>query len=206
MGIIQIDLFTTLDGVAQAPGGPDEDPEGGFAFGGWQAPLFDPVVGESVTAGINALDALLLGRKTYDIFAGYWPHQSDEIGGVLNRVPKYVASRGNPSLGWHDSTLLGPDLSQALGELRERHENVHVIGSLDLVQTLLAERLFDRLNLWVYPIVLGAGKKVFAGGAVPTNLTLVEPAVTTPTGALQLRYALAGGTPATGDMSQGDGG
>jgi dihydrofolate reductase len=202
MGIIQIDLFTTLDGVAQAPGGPEEDPEGGFAFGGWQAPLFDDVVGEGVTAGIAALDALLLGRKTYDIFAGYWPHQADEIGAVFNRVPKYVASRGNPALGWAGSTLLGPDLVQSVGELRDRHEDVHVIGSLDLVQTLLAERLFDRLNLWMYPIVLGTGKKVFAEGTVPSNLTLLEPALTTPTGALQLRYVLADGVPATGDMSE----
>jgi len=205
MGIVQIDLFTTLDGVAQAPGGPDEDPEGRFEFGGWQAPLIDEVVGGWVRDGIAQLDALLLGRKTYDIFAGYWPHQSDEIGGVLNRVPKYVASRGNPTLDWADSTQLGPDLAHAVGEVRDRHENVHVIGSLDLVQSLLAERLFDRLNLWVYPIVLGTGKHVFAGGAVPANLTLVEPALTSPTGAVQLRYALASGTPATGDMAEVDG-
>ena len=205
MGIVQIDLFTTLDGVAQAPGGPDEDPEGRFEFGGWQAPLIDEVVGGWVRDGIAQLDALLLGRKTYDIFAGYWPHQSDEIGGVLNRVPKYVASRGNPTLDWADSTQLGPDLAHAVGEVRDRHENVHVIGSLDLVQSLLAERLFDRLNLWVYPIVLGTGKHVFAGGAVPANLTLVEPALTSPTGAVQLRYALTSGTPATGDMAGVDG-
>src|SRR5262245_6496657 len=197
MGLIQIDLFTTLDGVAQAPGGPDEDTESGFAFGGWQAPLWDERVGEEVGAGIAELDALLLGRKTYDIFAGYWPHQSDPIGQVLNKVPKYVASRGNPALTWDGSTLLGPDLVAAVRELRDRHENMHVIGSLDFVQTLLAERLFDRLNLWVYPIVLGTGKKVFAGGAVPSNLTLVEPAVTGPRGAVCLHYALADGVPAT---------
>jgi dihydrofolate reductase len=202
MGLIQIDLFTTLDGVAQAPGGPDEDTDSGFAFGGWQAPLIDEVVGEQVGAGIAELDALLLGRKTYDIFAGYWPHQSDPIGQVFNKVPKYVASRGNPALGWAGSTLLGPDIVTAVRELRDRHENVHVIGSLDLVQTLLREELFDRLNLWVYPIVLGRGKKVFAGGAVPANLTLVEPALTSPRGAVLLRYALAGGTPATGDMTE----
>ncbi len=202
MGLIQIDLFTTLDGVAQAPGGPDEDTENGFAFGGWQAPLIDEVVGEQVGADIAQLDALLLGRKTYDIFAGYWPHQTNEIGRVFNTVPKYVASRGTPTLEWDDSTLLGPDLVQAVGELRDRHANVHVIGSLDLVQTLLAERLFDQLNLWVYPIVLGDGKSVFADGAVPANLALVEPARTSPGGAVLLRYALADGTPATGDMAR----
>jgi dihydrofolate reductase len=202
MGLIQIDLFTTLDGVAQAPGGPDEDTDSGFAFGGWQAPLIDEVVGEQVGAGIAELDALLLGRKTYDIFAGYWPHQTDAIAQVFNEVPKYVASRGNPTLDWDNSTLLGPDIVDAVRGLRDRHENVHVIGSLDLVQTLLAERLFDRLNLWVYPIVLGSGKKVFAEGTVPANLPLVEPAVTSPSGAVLLRYRLADGTPATGDMAR----
>src|SRR6478735_11109637 len=182
MGLIHIDLFTTLDGVAQAPGGPQEDTEGGFTFGGWQAPIADAVVGEQVVAGITRLDALLLGRKTYDIFAGFWPHQTDTIGDVFNRVPKYVASRGNPKLDWAGSTLLGPDLAQEVRKVRDRHENVHVIGSLDFVQTLFAERLFDQLTLWVYPIVLGRGKKVFAGGTVPANLTLVEPAVTGATG------------------------
>ncbi len=201
MGVIHIDLFTTLDGVAQAPGGPEEDAEGGFAFGGWQAPVADEVIGEQVVAGIAALDALLLGRKTYDIFAGFWPHQTDTIGEVFNRVPKYVASRGNPTLGWDGSTLLGPDIVQAVREVRDRHENVHVIGSLDFVQTLLAERLFDRLTLWVYPIVLGNGKKVFAGGTAPANLTLVEPAGTSRKGTVTLRYALAGGIPGTGSMA-----
>ena len=200
MGLIQIDLFTTLDGVAQAPGAPDEDREGGFEFGGWQAPLVDPAVGDEVTAGIAKLDALLLGRKTYDIFAAYWPHQTGVIAEVFNRVPKYVASRDEPALEWDGSTLLGADIVDAVREVRDRHDNIHVIGSLDLVQTLLAERLFDQLNLWVFPIVLGGGKKVFAGGTVPANVTLVEPAITTPRGAVLLRYALADGTPGTGVM------
>jgi dihydrofolate reductase len=208
MGMIHIDLFTSLDGVAQAPGRPGEDTEGGFAFGGWQAPLIDEVVGEQVGAGMAGLDALLLGRKTYDIWADHWPHQEDGVDGgiaaLFNRVPKYVASRGTPELGWAGSTQLGPDLPAAVREVRDRHEHVHVIGSVDLVQTLFAEHLFDKLTLWVYPIVLGAGKKVFAGGAVPSNLTLTEPAVTSPNGAVLLRYQLAEGTPATGDMSTRD--
>ena len=205
MGLIHIDLFTTLDLVAQAPGGPEEDPEGGFRFGGWQAPLSDDMVGEQVEQGMVGMDALLLGRRTYDIFAGYWPHQEDggaaDIARLFNRIPKYVASRSQPRLDWAGSTLLGPDVEDAIGALRDRHEHVHVIGSLDFVQTLLAQRLFDRLTLWMYPIVLGQGKRVFASGAVPTNLTLIEPAVTGPSGAVQLRYALAPGEPATGDMS-----
>lgn len=201
MGLIHIDLFTTLDGVAQAPGGPDEDPEGGFAFGGWQAPLIDAMVGEQVQAGMAEMDALLLGRRTYDIFAGYWPHQDDSIGRLFNRLPKYVASRQPRTVEWANSTLLGADVVTAVRELRERHENTHVIGSLDFVQTLFAERLFDRLTLWVYPIVLGAGKKVFADGAVPMNLRLIEPAATSPNGAVLQRYALADGIPSVGDMS-----
>ncbi|OHV35290.1 MULTISPECIES: dihydrofolate reductase family protein [Pseudofrankia] len=208
MGLIHIDLFSTLDGVGQAPGAPDEDTEGGFGFGGWQAPLFDDVVGQQVGAGMEGLDALLLGRKTYEIFAGFWPHQEDGVDGgiakLFNSVPKHVASRGNPTLEWANSELLGPDLAVAVREARDRHANVHVIGSLDLVQTLLTERLFDRLSLWVFPVVLGAGKKVFAHGAVPANLTLTEPPVTSTTGAVLLRYALTDGTPGTGDMTRDD--
>lgn len=208
MGLIHIDLFSTLDGVAQAPGGPEEDPEGGFAFGGWQAPLIDDVVGAQVGEGMEGLDALLLGRRTYDIFAAYWPHQEggvdSAIAELFNRVPKYVASRGTPTLEWASSTLVGPDLATTVDELRQRHEHVHVIGSMDLVQTLLAEGLFDRLTLWIHPILLGSGKQVFASGAVPTNLELVQPAVTSPRGTIQAIYARKDGVPATGDMAEPD--
>lgn len=204
MGLIHIDLFTTLDGVAQAPGGPDEDPDNGFAFGGWQAPLLDKVVGEQIDSGMAGMDALLLGRRTYDIFAAYWPHADGDIARLFNRLPKYVASRQTPDLEWAGSTLLGPEVVAAVRELRDRHTNIHVIGSLNFVQTLLAERLFDRLTLWVYPILLGSGKKVFADGVVPTNLRLIEPVVASPIGAVLQRYALADGTPGVGDMSVGD--
>ncbi|MCJ0902618.1 dihydrofolate reductase family protein [Rhodococcus sp. ARC_M6] len=201
MGLIHIDLFTTLDGVAQAPGGPDEDTAGGFAFGGWQAPLIDEVVGEQVESGMAGMDALLLGRRTYDIFAAYWPHAEGDISQRFNTIPKYVASRQSWPLEWAESTLLDRDTVTAVRELRERHANTHVIGSLDFVQTLFAKRLFDRLTLWVYPILLGSGKKVFADGVVPTNLRLMEPAVTSPKGAVRHRYMLADGTPGVGDMS-----
>jgi dihydrofolate reductase len=208
MGRIHIDLFTTLDGVAQAPGGPEEDPSDGFAFGGWQAPLIDEVDGEQIDAGMVGMDALLLGRRTYDIFAAYWPRQSGgedgSIATLFNRIPKYVASRGHVDLSWAGSTQLGPDLPAAVREIRERHEHVKVVGSLDLVQTLLRERLFDRLDLWVHPIVLGVGKKVFASGAVPTSLTLLEPPVAGGSGTVYLRYGLADGVPGTGDMAAPD--
>jgi dihydrofolate reductase len=209
MGLIHIELFATLDLVGQAPGGPEEDPDGGFPFGGWQAPLIDEVTGAQVGAAYEGTDALLLGRRTYEIFAAYWPHQSGdgEDGGIatlFNSVPKYVASRGRPDLSWAGSTQLGPDLAAAVREIRDRHEHVKVVGSLDLVQTLLRERLFDRLDLWVHPVVLGVGKKVFDGGAVPTNLTLLEPPAAGGKGSVLLRYGLAEGTPGTGDMSAPD--
>ena len=164
----------------------------------------DEVAGAQVGAAYEGMDALLLGRRTYDIFAAYWPYQEGEIATLFNRVPKYVASRSKPDLSWAGSTQLGPDLAGAVREIRDRHEHVKVVGSLNLVQTLLGEKLFDRLDLWVHPVVLGVGKKVFDGGAVPTNVTLLEPPVASPRGTLYLRYGLADGTPATGDMSEPD--
>ena len=118
MGLVHVDEFVTLDGVAQAPGGPDEDRAGGFPFGGWQAPLTGEVDGAAIGEGLADLDALLLGRITYDIFAGYWPDAPAQPDGgiaeLFNRVPKYVASRGAPRLDWTGSTLLGPDLPAAV--------------------------------------------------------------------------------------------
>lgn len=201
MGLIHIDLFTTLDGVAQAPGGPDQDRDDGFTFGGWQTPLFDPADGERVGENLAELDALLLGRRTYEIFAGHRLQQDDEISRLFNSIPKYVASRSRPELEWEGTSLLDTDPPRAIGQLRDRHEHVRVIGSLDLVQTLLAEHLFDRLNLIVYPIVLDAGRQVFGSGAVPSNLQLLRPAETSPSGSVTLRYALAEGTPATGSVA-----
>ena len=209
MGLIHIEMFATLDLVGQAPGGPDEDPDGGFPFGGWQAPLMDEVAGEQVLAAYEQTDALLLGRKTYDIFAAYWPHQGvggedNEIATLFNSIPKYVASRGTPDLSWAGSTQLGPDLPAAVRQIRDRHEHIKVVGSLNFVQTLLREKLFDRLDLWVHPITLGVGKKVFDGGAVPTNIRLLEPPAAGAKGTVYLRYGLAEGTPGTGDMSAPD--
>ncbi|TYB44043.1 dihydrofolate reductase family protein [Actinomadura chibensis] len=204
MGQVQIEMFATLDLVGQAPGGPDEDPIG-FPFGGWQAPLIDEVSGAQIGAAYEGTDALLLGRRTYDIFAAYWPHQeggpANEIATLFNSIPKYVASRGNPDLSWAGSHQLGSDLPAAVREIRDRHEQVKVVGSLNLVQTLLHEKLFDVLDLWVHPIVLGVGKKVFDGGEVPTSLTLVQPPEASPNGVVHLRYGLAEGTPQTGDMA-----
>src|SRR5690242_3763667 len=122
MGVVHIELFATLDLVGQSPGAPDEDPDGGFEFGGWQAPLLDDFTGAQVFASYETTDALLLGRRTYDIFRSYWPHQSGEgnpIAALFNRIPKYVASRGTPELSWAGSTQLGPDLATAVREIRD---------------------------------------------------------------------------------------
>jgi dihydrofolate reductase len=202
MGKLIVTEFVTLDGVAQAPGAPDEDEEGGFTHGGWQAPLFDEEGGNTMFEQAKSMDALLLGRKTYEIFANYWPKAPEDIPftGLLNRVPKYVASRtlAEP-LAWEGSTLLAGDLAESITAVKDRHDEVHVIGSLDLVQSLLREGLVDRLNLWIYPLLLGTGKQVFAGGAVPTALRLTE-SVTYPNGTLHVAYETAG-EPTYGNMA-----
>jgi dihydrofolate reductase len=194
MGKLIVTEFVTLDGVAQAPGGPDEDVDGDFTHGGWQAPLLDQEAGSTMFEKARSMDALLLGRRTYEIFADYWPSAPEEIPftGLLNGVPKYVASRtlADP-LAWEGTTLLTGDLAESITDLKERHHEVHVIGSLDLVQSLLRFDLVDRMNLWLYPLLLGSGKQVFAGGTVPKALRLTE-SVTYPNGTLQLAYETAG--------------
>jgi dihydrofolate reductase len=205
MGKLIVTEFVTLDGVAQAPGAPDEDQDGGFTHGGWQAPLVDRESGGAVFEQARSMDGLLLGRKTYEIFADYWPRAPEEIPftGLLNGVPKYVVSRtlARP-LAWQGSTQVTGDLAESIEALKERHSQVHVIGSLDLVQSLLRFGLVDRLNLWLYPLLLGSGKRVFAGGTVPTALRLTE-SVTYPNGTLQLAYETAG-VPTYGNLAEGE--
>jgi dihydrofolate reductase len=202
MGKLIVTEFLTLDGVAQGPGGPDEDRDDGFAHGGWQAPVADPESGDVMYEQAQTMDALLLGRRTYEIFSEFWPKAPPEIPftGLLNGVPKYVASRTLVEpLAWHGATLLTGDFAASVTAIKERHDEVHVIGSLDLVQSLLQLGLVDRLLLWQYPLVLGSGKKVFAGGTVPAALRLTE-SVIWPSGTLQLAYEPAG-APTYGDMS-----
>lgn len=203
MGIIQVDLFLTLDGVYQAPGGPDEDREGGFESGGWQGAYFDDASGETIGAGIERLDALLLGRKTYDIFAGYWPTHGDDdpIAAKFNAAPKFVVSRTLTDPSWEGTTVL-TDVATEVRALKDRFSEIHVIGSGDLVTTLLREDLLDRLNLFLYPLILGSGKRVFGDGVVPAAFTLVKPPQAFPKGAISLVYERAG-DPVTGvDISQ----
>ena len=155
---------------------------------------------------MEEFDALLLGRKTYAIFAEFWPHQEDGINGdvarMFNRIPKYVASRSKPDLSWNNSVLLGPDLPSEMARIKQQHEHIRVIGSLDFVQTLLTNRFFDTISLWVFPLTLGTGKPVFGTGTIPANLTLLAPPLAGPKGGVLLRYGRADGEPTSGDMSE----
>jgi dihydrofolate reductase len=203
MGRLIVTEMVTLDGVGQSPSAPDEDDEGAFALGGWQAPLGDAAGVERMFEQERSMDALLLGRRTYELFAGYWPTAPDEIpfAGLFNRVPKYVASRSLAEpLAWDGSSIVD-GTADGLAALKDRHDEVHVIGSLDLLQSLLRFGLVDRLNLWVFPVVLGTGKRVFADGTVPAALRLAASAAHTD-GILELTYDLAG-TPTLGDLTAG---
>ncbi|HUR69186.1 MAG TPA: dihydrofolate reductase family protein [Candidatus Thermoplasmatota archaeon] len=193
MGKLIVGQFMTLDGVVQSPGMPEEDAADGFRHGGWQVPYFDQEFGEAMGPEMARSDALLLGRKTYDIFASYWPKApaDDPAALKLNAMPKYVASRTMKRADWQNTTLLRPDLKAEVARIKGLHKEVHVIGSGDLVQSLLRERLVDELDLWVYPLVLGSGKKLFASGTVPAALKLTR-SRTFGNGALLLTYEPVG--------------
>jgi dihydrofolate reductase len=195
MGELHVNMNITLDGVIQANGGPTEQ-DAGYEYAGWERPYGDAESGAQFVADVEASDALLLGRTTYDIFRGYWPGQTDPIGRAFDRVPKYVASRGTPELTWETSTQI-TDAAAGVRELRERHEQIHTWGSADLLQTLFREALVDQVNLWVCPVVIGRGKKLFPDGAAPTRFELVEPPRSYPGGAMLLRYRCLEGPPET---------
>ena len=177
---IVVNAFLTLDGVMQAPGGPDEDLEGGFLHGGWQAPYVDDVMGRLVTEGITDADGFLLGRKTYEIFANYWPKvtdPNDPIAAALNSRPKYVASRGLERVAWNNSSLIKGDVVAEVRKLRQQPgRTLQTWGSTELLQTLLKHDLIDEYRLFIFPVVLGAGKRLFGNGTMPVALKQVESA------------------------------
>jgi dihydrofolate reductase len=193
VGELVVNMFVSLDGVMQAPGEPGEDREGGFEHGGWQVPYLDEESGKLMTEHIASLDALLMGRKTYEIFAAYWPQApaDDPIGARLNGAPKHVASRTLDTVEWANSRLIKGEVADEVARLKQDYDQLHVIGSGDLVQTLLRHDLVDRLNLWIYPVLLGSGKRLFADGTIPTALRLVDSA-TFGTGTVLLTYQRAG--------------
>lgn len=188
-----VSTFLTLDGVMQAPGGPQEDDSGGFAFGGWSVNYWDDVMNEFMDDAMGKPFDLLLGRKTYDIFAAYWPNAPEEAGSKpLNDATKYVASRGRPALDWDKSVLLEGDAGKAVAALKKQEgPELQVHGSGDLIQTLLRHRLVDEFRLMVFPLVIGSGKRLFAEGTVPSALRLVNSTVST-TGVIIGTYEPAG--------------
>ena len=186
---LTVQTFLTLDGVMQAPGGSEEDRTGGFAYGGWQAPFPDPVAGEFVTELNTHASAFLLGRRTFDIFRGYWPDQTDpenEIATAINSKPKYVVSNSLPEVdatwrGEHADTarLLSGDVVEAIRALKnEPGDELQVWGSGDLLQTLMQHELVDRFRLLTYPLLLGSGRRLFADGTVPVTMRAVDLTVT----------------------------
>ena len=195
MGELHVNMNITLDGVIQANGGPSPQDDG-FEYAGWERPYGDEESGAQLTANVQASDALLLGHTTYEIFRAYWPNESFEIAQVFNRVPKYVASRGTPELTWDTSTQVR-DAATEVRELRDRHQQIHTWGSANLLQTLFREGLVDQVNLWMCPVVIGQGKRLFPDGTTPSRFELAEPPKAFPAGAVLMRYRRLEGPPAT---------
>lgn len=194
MGKLVAGTFVTVDGVMQAPGGPDEDRDGGFSYGGWNFPHWDEEMGRIIDEQTNRGEALLLGRRTYEIFAGYWPDHGDDdgVGSKLNSMPKYVASTTLNEVGWNNSTLLGDDVPGEVARLKEQHKGeIHVTGSSNLIQTLLKNDLIDEFVIWTFPVVLGSGKRLFDGGTIPAGLEHVDTMVSG-TGVVISTYRRAG--------------
>ncbi len=192
-----VGTFLTLDGVMQAPGGPNEDREGGFQHGGWLVPYFDEKLVEIMTEWTRGAGAFLLGRKTYEIFAGSWPKSTDpadEIATALNTRSKFVASRTLDQVNWTNSMLLKGDVAEEVANLKAQEGGeIQVHGSSDLLQTLLKHDLIDTLRIWQFPVVIGAGKRLFGEGTIPASFRLVDTQLAT-TGAVMHIYERSGDT------------
>jgi len=184
--------FITLDGVMQAPGGPGEDDSGGFKYGGWSVGYFDDFLGNVMTEQMGHPFDLLLGRKTYDIFAAYWPQVKDETGAGINRAKKYVVSHRPVNLDWKTTVPINGDVAGKIKQLKnEDGPEIQVHGSGNLIQTLLKNDLVDEFWLKTFPVALGSGKRLFAEGTMPAGFTLKE-SRTSPTGVIVSSYAPAG--------------
>jgi dihydrofolate reductase len=199
--------FLTLDGVMQAPGGPQEDPTGGFTHGGWSVPYWDEMMGKQMDSALAIPFDLLLGRKTYEIFAAHWPHVTEQVraerGGMespvddpaakaLNGARKYVASRTLKRVEWNNSTLLVGDVAKEVAKLKAKPgPEIQVHGSANLLQTLIRHDLIDEFRLWIFPVVVGPGKRLFSEGTVPRGLELVDSKTST-TGVIIATYRPSG--------------
>lgn len=189
-----VTTFMTLDGVTQAPGGPEEDPDGGFEHGGWSVGYWDERMGELALEIHLAAGGVLFGRRTYEILGSYWPRVGDDdpMAAKLNAVPKYVASRTLETLEWANSSLLDGDVPDAVGRLKaEDGDPLLVIGSSGLIQTLIQHDLVDTFRFWTFPVVLGEGKRLFGDGAIPAGLELKDIQTST-TGVTVATYERAG--------------
>ncbi|TGV12347.1 dihydrofolate reductase [Mesorhizobium sp. M8A.F.Ca.ET.173.01.1.1] len=200
--------FVSLDGVMQAPGGPEEDPVGGFKFGGWTFHYFDEVAAAAIEDLFSKPFALLLGRRTYDIFAAYWPYQKDPIADAFNPATKYVATHRPDTLAWQNTHALGPDIIAALRRLRQEDgPDLLIQGSGNLIQTLLANGLIDEIRLMTFPLLLGKGKRLFGDAAMPAAFKLVKSQAST-TGVIMATYERAGeievGSFVTGEPSDAE--
>jgi dihydrofolate reductase len=205
-----VNAFVTLDGVMQAPGGPQEDPTGGFDQGGWSVSYWDDDMNAYMSKDLAVPFDLLLGRKTYEIFAAHWPHVSDTVrderGGdasdiedpaanALNSARKYVASRTLDSVDWNNSSLLDGDVVAAVKSLKaEDGPTLYVHGSSDLIQTLLQHDLVDELRVWIHPVLVGRGKRLFGSGTAAGGLQLVD-TMTSSSGVIVATYRPAGAIP-----------
>lgn len=191
---LMVTTFVSLDGVMQGPGGSDEDRDGGFEHGGWSVPHFGPDLIQRMTDLVQRADALLVGRKTYDIFAATWPlaEADDPIGSKMNSVRKYVASRTLDTVSWQNSTLLTGDVAEAVARLKQEGDGeIQVHGSGDLIQTLIAHDLVDEFHVLVFPVLVGSGKRLFGRGTVPAGLKLADTA-RSESGVVISTYARAG--------------
>jgi dihydrofolate reductase len=188
-----VQTFLTLDGVMQAPGGPEEDDSGGFAQGGWSVNYWDEQMGQVMDEATSTPFAMVLGRRTYDIMAAHWPHAPEETGAkTFNDATKHVASRSHPRLEWSNSVLIDGDAAEGLAALKQEDgPELQVHGSGNLIQTLLRHNLVDEFRLWVFPLVIGSGKRLFAEGTIPSGLKLVDSKVST-TGVVMGTYESAG--------------
>ncbi|TRC83183.1 dihydrofolate reductase [Mesorhizobium sp. WSM4310] len=200
--------FVSLDGVMQAPGGPEEDPVGGFKFGGWTFHYFDEVGGAAMDELFSKPFALLLGRRTYDIFAAYWPYQKDPIADAFNPATKYVATHRPDTLTWQNTQWLGEGVVAALRRLKQEDgPDLLIQGSADLIQTLLANGLIDEIRLMIFPLLLGKGKRLFGDDAMPAAFKLVK-SQTSSTGVIIATYERAGeievGSFVTGEPSDAE--
>jgi dihydrofolate reductase len=191
-----VQTFVTLDGVMQAPGGPGEDDAGGFTYGGWSVNYWDDQMGQVMGEQTSRPFAMVLGRRTYEIMAAYWPTAPEEAGGkVFNDATKYVASRGRPALTWQNSVLIEGDAAEGLAALkREDGPELQVHGSANLIQSLLRNNLVDQYRLWIFPVVIGSGKRLFSEGTIPSGLKLVDSKVSS-TGVVMGTYEPAGEIP-----------